>query len=192
MLQRFCGAVPLTVLAAAQPLVIDNDRLQIEQAVLYLLLHLLREMRAATLILRACACTLAGDMARRFGIAPGAYASITLGVPDYAPDHEFAGDPRDIAAPTRAADTAESEAGVPLGHGETILVVDDEQHIVTVAGLMQERLGYTPLLAQSAAEACQLMAQHRAEIKVAILDSRRLRRCRNRVARVARIGIEAE
>ena len=69
-----------------------------------------------------------------------------------------------------AADAVEDPAAFPLGHGETILVVDDENLVVTVAGLMLARLGYTPLLAQTSQEACALMEQHRADIKAVILD----------------------
>ncbi|MCX7002099.1 MAG: PAS domain-containing protein [bacterium] len=216
ILQRLCGSIRLTVVAAGTPLLVDVDRLQIEQAIVYLLLNLTREAQnTATLTLQASLCVLTDEHARRLGIAPGAYASIVLGKPDYVAGREQACDPTDVRARTHtpvqvgtalantivaqhrgvlgmapdgagapayrmllpvsaraeeAADAVEDPAAFPLGNGETVLVVDDENLVVTVAGLMLTRLGYTPLLAQTSQEACALMEQHRADIKVVILD----------------------
>jgi len=216
ILQRLCGSIRLMVNTAALPLLVDVDRLQIEQTILYLLLNLTREAPNATaLLLQTSACVLAEDQARCFEVSPGAYASIAVGKSDYEASREQAYDPMDVRAhhhspiavgtslahtivrqhhgalgiamdaagvpayrillpvSARSADAAEVTeelAALPPGHGETILVVDDEGMVVTVAGLMLERLGYTPLLAQSGQEACTLMEQHRAEIKAVILD----------------------
>jgi PAS domain S-box-containing protein len=212
MLQRLCGEVRLTVLTTEQPLIVDIDRLQIEQAMLYLLLHIVRETAAHHLAVRSSAGTLNDHEARRFDVAPGAYVAITLGSREYAVADEKVCDPTAVDTPsrgpvlvgislahailkqhhgalgtvesgagvvsyrmllpasTRPVETSEETGGVPLGNGETILVVDDERHVITIAGMMLERLGYRPLLAQSAEEACALMEQHRTEIKAVILD----------------------
>jgi len=61
---------------------------------------------------------------------------------------------------------AESEAAasaepLPAGHGELILVVDDEDHVRTLTQKALERHGYNVLAASHGAQAVALFAQHR-------------------------------
>jgi len=71
-----------------------------------------------------------------------------------------------------AADEADGgpQAQLPHGHGELVLVVDDEEAIRAVARRMLERFGYRVLLANHGAEAVALYAQHRGEIAVVLTD----------------------
>ena len=59
---------------------------------------------------------------------------------------------------------------LPQGHGELVLVVDDEEAIRAVAKRMLEQFGYRTLLATHGAEAVALYAQHRADIAVVLTD----------------------
>jgi len=58
---------------------------------------------------------------------------------------------------------------LPLGTGESILVVDDEEHIRTLTRKTLERHGYTAIEARHGAEAVALYAQHR-DIAVVLTD----------------------
>jgi CheY-like chemotaxis protein len=58
----------------------------------------------------------------------------------------------------------------PKGHGETILLVDDEAIIRDAAQRMLERSGYRVLLASNGAEAIAAFVAHRQEIAVVITD----------------------
>jgi signal transduction histidine kinase/CheY-like chemotaxis protein len=58
-----------------------------------------------------------------------------------------------------------------LHHGEgTILLVDDEDVVLSVGHQMLDKLGYTVLPARSGSEALQLFAQHRGRIDLVVLD----------------------
>jgi two-component system, cell cycle sensor histidine kinase and response regulator CckA len=71
-----------------------------------------------------------------------------------------AGDPKTIAA-----------RKVTLHHGEgTILLVDDEEVVLSVGHQMLDKLGYTVLPARSGGDALQLFAQHRGALDLVILD----------------------
>jgi CheY-like chemotaxis protein len=59
---------------------------------------------------------------------------------------------------------------LPAGHGETVLLVDDEERLRAVAKETLERFGYLVLLAANGAEAVALYARHRAEIDVVLTD----------------------
>ncbi len=70
-----------------------------------------------------------------------------------------------------ASDEVEVEqTRLPRGHGELILVVDDEKSIREIAQRTLERFGYRVLLAINGAEAIALYAQHRAEIALVLTD----------------------
>jgi two-component system cell cycle sensor histidine kinase/response regulator CckA len=56
------------------------------------------------------------------------------------------------------------------GHGETILIVEDEDAILNLIQTMLERLGYTVLTASTAARAMQLVEAHAGEIRLLITD----------------------
>jgi CheY-like chemotaxis protein len=69
-----------------------------------------------------------------------------------------------------ADDVAVERRRLPRGHGETILLVDDEEAIRRVARRTLERFGYRVLLAGNGAEAVALYAQHQGEIAVVLTD----------------------
>ena len=75
------------------------------------------------------------------------------------------------AAVAMAADPV-PEAPAPLdrGHGELVLVVDDEDGILKVARRLLERHGYRALLAPDGETALKLYAEHRKEITVVLTD----------------------
>jgi PAS domain S-box-containing protein len=59
---------------------------------------------------------------------------------------------------------------LPRGHGEWVLVVDDEPGIRVIAEKTLERYGYGVLVAGNGAEAVALYAQHRSKIAVVLTD----------------------
>ena len=59
---------------------------------------------------------------------------------------------------------------LPLGNGEVILLVDDEESIRNISKRTLERFGYRVMLAQHGAEAISLYAIHRDEIDVVLTD----------------------
>lgn len=67
-----------------------------------------------------------------------------------------------------AADSTPRE--LPRGHGERVLVVDDEKSILAVSRQTLEAFGYRVLTAENGAQAMALFAQHREEIAVVITD----------------------
>jgi PAS domain S-box-containing protein len=70
-----------------------------------------------------------------------------------------------------ASDTAVAEEPpLPHGHGEVVLVVDDEEGIRTLTRRILERFGYHVMLAANGAEAVAMYAQHRREIAVVLTD----------------------
>ena len=70
-----------------------------------------------------------------------------------------------------AADAQKEKAkAIPLGHGETILVVEDEVTILTLSRTMLESLGYAVLTASTTDEAMQLTKTHAGTIHLLITD----------------------
>lgn len=59
---------------------------------------------------------------------------------------------------------------LPTGHGELILVVDDEAAIRDISKMMLEKSGYRVLTARNGVEAVALYTQHGDEIAVVLLD----------------------
>jgi len=59
---------------------------------------------------------------------------------------------------------------LPRGHGETILVIDDEPAILSITQQTLEAFGYRVLVAHDGAEAIAIYAQHRDSIAVVITD----------------------
>lgn len=59
---------------------------------------------------------------------------------------------------------------LPAANGETILVVDDEPHVLDVLRKILERQGYQVLVAADGTEAVTLYARHGSSIKVVITD----------------------
>lgn len=64
----------------------------------------------------------------------------------------------------------ERVAEIPLGHGETVLVVEDEPALLKMSKIMLEKLGYRVLAAGSPAEALGLVEEHAAELHLLITD----------------------
>jgi len=69
---------------------------------------------------------------------------------------------------TRQAEAQASQ--LPLGHGELILVVDDEEAILEITKGTLEAYGYQVLTARDGTEAVALYAQHKSEVKVVLTD----------------------
>ena len=75
-----------------------------------------------------------------------------------------------IPALSKTSEIMDIEAEVSTGHGETILVVDDDELVVETACKVLSRLGYEVLSAASGREAIALFEAHQYEIGVVILD----------------------
>ncbi len=58
----------------------------------------------------------------------------------------------------------------PVGNGETVLLVDDEEAICKIAKSTLERFGYRVMLAANGAQAVSLYARHQQEIAVVLTD----------------------
>jgi nitrogen-specific signal transduction histidine kinase/CheY-like chemotaxis protein len=65
---------------------------------------------------------------------------------------------------------AKINAGLPQGHGELILVVDDEESVRVITKATLEAFGYRVLLACDGAEAVSLYATRKAEIAAVLTD----------------------
>ena len=75
------------------------------------------------------------------------------------------------AATTPEAKSVEGgQPAVPVGHGELILVVDDELPILEVARKTLEENGYKVLIASDGAEALAQYAEHRKEVDGILID----------------------
>jgi len=73
------------------------------------------------------------------------------------------------ASPT--GDVAERQSGaLNKGHGETILLADDDEHVRKTGKEVLESLGYRVLTASHGREAVDLFITHRDEVALAILD----------------------
>lgn len=62
------------------------------------------------------------------------------------------------------------ELDLPLGHGELVLVVDDEEAIRQITASTLETFGYRALTASDGTEAIALYAQHKNDIAVVLTD----------------------
>jgi PAS domain S-box-containing protein len=74
------------------------------------------------------------------------------------------------AALTATEIAATEKLRLPRGHGELVLVVDDEEAIRSIARTTLERFGYRVMVASNGAEAVAMYAQHRSEISVVLTD----------------------
>lgn len=72
--------------------------------------------------------------------------------------------------PVPAPPDSTAADSLPLGHGELILLVDDEPAILGVSKQALESRGYRTLLATDGAHALALYHQHRAEIALVLTD----------------------
>jgi CheY-like chemotaxis protein len=77
-----------------------------------------------------------------------------------------------LRAPAEAVAAAEAEKAVelPRGHGELLLVVDDETGVREITQRTLENFGYRVLLAADGAKAVAVFAARRAEIAAVITD----------------------
>jgi len=69
-----------------------------------------------------------------------------------------------------AAESDEETAPLPQGHGELIVVVDDEPGILEAAQTILEHQGYRVMTASDGTEGLSLVAQHQGKVKVVITD----------------------
>lgn len=74
------------------------------------------------------------------------------------------------AAAGQQLQVPEAESELPLGRGETILLVDDEPAICHVADVLLTKSGYKVLLADDGPAALAIFAQRQGEIAVVITD----------------------
>jgi len=72
--------------------------------------------------------------------------------------------------PAAAEKASEEDSGLPRGHNELVLVVDDEGPILDLVQKVLKRTGYRVLLAMNGVEAVALYAHRRQEIDVVIMD----------------------
>jgi PAS domain S-box-containing protein len=61
-------------------------------------------------------------------------------------------------------------AAAPRGHGETVLIVDDEAGIRQISTKILEQYGYRVLASGDGADACAQFARHLAEIEIVLTD----------------------
>ena len=71
---------------------------------------------------------------------------------------------------TDSLESAPAQSDLPLGHGELILVVDDEESIREITRGTLETFGYTVLTASDGTEALALYADKKNEIAVVLTD----------------------
>ncbi|HEY0375902.1 MAG TPA: PAS domain S-box protein [Pyrinomonadaceae bacterium] len=69
-----------------------------------------------------------------------------------------------------AAESRQEEPTLPLGHGELVLVVDDEEAIREITRGTLESFGYKVLTAADGTEAVALYAANRDEVKIVLTD----------------------
>ncbi|HKA22807.1 MAG TPA: PAS domain S-box protein [Blastocatellia bacterium] len=74
------------------------------------------------------------------------------------------------ATTTEAKSLAGVQPDVPVGHGELILIIDDELPILEVARKTLEENGYKVLTASDGAEGLALYAEHRKEVDAVLID----------------------
>ena len=79
-----------------------------------------------------------------------------------------------IYLPRHMADTPDVDMGQkkesPMGNGETILVLEDEDKVLSITRIMLERLGYRVLPANTPAEAMALASAHDGKIDLLLTD----------------------
>lgn len=66
--------------------------------------------------------------------------------------------------------SSEQSRGIPVGHGELILVVDDDDAIREITSSILNTHGYRVITASDGAEAIALYEQNRDKIKVVLMD----------------------
>ena len=74
-------------------------------------------------------------------------------------------------AEARVAPVAPTSDNTPKGHGELVLIADDEAFILEMTRLALEAAGYRVLQARDGTEAVALAAEYKGDLQVAIVDS---------------------
>jgi CheY-like chemotaxis protein len=74
------------------------------------------------------------------------------------------------AAPGALPDASTEHSVLPRGHGEWILIVDDEASILSITQQTLETFGYRVLKAANGADAIALYAQHRRDVALVMTD----------------------
>ena len=69
-----------------------------------------------------------------------------------------------------ALKTQSGKVSLPRGHGETVLVVDDEASVLNITSETLQAFGYRVLTASDGAEAVAVYAEHKNEIAVVLTD----------------------
>jgi CheY-like chemotaxis protein len=75
-----------------------------------------------------------------------------------------------VAEPQASQPHSPESSPVPLGRGELVLVVDDEQYILKLARHILEAHGYRMIAASDGREALDLFARHKSGVRAAIID----------------------
>jgi signal transduction histidine kinase len=75
-----------------------------------------------------------------------------------------------LAAENVVSIADKDDAPLPIGHGELILVVDDESEVRTMTAAVLKQYGYQVLTAADGAQAVSIYAQRSAEIRVVLTD----------------------
>jgi PAS domain S-box-containing protein len=75
-----------------------------------------------------------------------------------------------IEPSTDAKSAHETEVDLPRGHGETVLIIDDEVSILTITGQTLTAFGYNVLTAVDGAEAVALYAENKKLISLVLTD----------------------
>ena len=88
----------------------------------------------------------------------------------YFPANPTAAAAANPAAGSAAAQAAAAQTPLPCGHGELILLVDDEESVRSVGQATLERFGYRVLLACNGAEALAHYAAHQPNIAAVLTD----------------------
>lgn len=78
----------------------------------------------------------------------------------------------EVHIPAVAADPrlATQPIEIPQGHGETILIIDDEPNILDITSEILRKYGYEPITAESGKEALQIYSTQHDEIRAVITD----------------------
>ncbi len=74
------------------------------------------------------------------------------------------------AEPNPETEIAIGSLDLPLGHGELVLVVDDEVSVREIIRVSLEAYNYRVVTAKNGIEAISIYAQHQAEIEIVLLD----------------------
>ena len=77
--------------------------------------------------------------------------------------------PRHTEVETKLCD-ATAEIANPLGHGETVLIVEDEVALLELAKRILKKNGYIPLGTTSVSQALELAQEHKGSIQLLITD----------------------